>query len=275
MDKKYGKNRTSENRISSAFSHGKAIIPFITCGDPSIDITEQLVLRMADAGADLIELGIPFSDPTAEGPVIQAAEIRAVSRGVTTDKIFAMVERIRTRTEIPLLFMTYANSIFSYDATRFMERASNVHIDGIILPDLPFEERGEFSQPCRAHDITQISMIAPTSRERIEKIATQAEGFVYCVSSPGCTGIRREFSTDIAKMVTLVKEVKSIPCVIGFGIHTPEQAANMAKHSDGMVVGSTIVQICEKYGNACIPKVVEYIKTMKNALRNVDLYSFV
>ena len=254
-------------RITEAFAHGKAFIPFITCGDPSLEVTEQFVYALEEAGADLIELGIPFSDPTAEGPVIQAANVRALSGGVTTDKIFEMVEKIRKRTAIPMVFMTYANVVFSYGTERFVKKAADIGMDGLILPDVPFEEKEEFDSVCRAHDLDLISLIAPTSHERIARIAREAEGFVYCVSSLGVTGMRSSITTDIGAMVKLVKAEKDIPCAVGFGISTPEQAKKMADQSDGAIVGSAIVKLCGQYGKDCVPYVAAYVKEMKDALR--------
>lgn len=254
-------------RITEAFAHGKAFIPFITCGDPSLEVTEQLVYALEEAGADLIELGIPFSDPTAEGPVIQAANVRALSGGVTTDKIFEMVEKIRKRTAIPMVFMTYANVVFSYGTERFVKKAADIGMDGLILPDVPFEEKEEFDSVCRAHGLDLISLIAPTSHERIAQIAREAEGFVYCVSSLGVTGMRSSITTDIGAMVKQVKAEKDIPCAVGFGISTPEQAKKMADQSDGAIVGSAIVKLCGQYGKDCVPYVAAYVKEMKDALR--------
>lgn len=254
------------SKIANAFQNGKAFIPFVTCGDPSLDVTEQLVYAMADAGADLIELGIPFSDPTAEGPVIQAANVRALARGVTTDKIFDMVRRIRQKTDVPMVFMTYANVVFSYGAERFLRTASEIGMDGLILPDLPYEEKDEFDPLCRQYGLDLVSLIAPTSHERIQMIAKDANGFVYCVSSLGVTGVRSSITTDIGAMVKLVKQAKDIPCAVGFGISTPEQAANMAAVSDGAIVGSAIVKLCAQYGADCVPHVAEYVRQMKAAV---------
>ena len=254
-------------RIAEAFANGKAFIPFLTCGDPSLEVTEQLIYAMEEAGADLIELGIPFSDPTAEGPVIQAANVRALSGGVTTDKIFDMVKRLRQNTKIPMVFMTYANVVFSYGTERFIQKAASLGIDGLILPDVPFEQKEEFDSVCKKYGLDLISLIAPTSHERITQIAKEAEGFVYCVSSLGVTGMRSAITTDIGAMVQLVKAVKDIPCAVGFGISTPEQAAAMAAKSDGAIVGSAIVKLCGQYKEACVPYVKEYVKSMKDAVR--------
>ena len=254
-------------RIAEAFANGKAFIPFLTCGDPSLEVTEQLIYAMEEAGADLIELGIPFSDPTAEGPVIQAANVRALSGGVTTDKIFDMVKRLRQNTKIPMVFMTYANVVFSYGTERFIQKAASLGMDGLILPDVPFEQKEEFDSVCKKYGLDLISLIAPTSHERITQIAKEAEGFVYCVSSLGVTGMRSAITTDIGAMVQLVKAVKDIPCAVGFGISTPEQAAAMAAKSDGAIVGSAIVKLCGQYKEACVPYVKEYVKSMKDAVR--------
>ena len=253
--------------IQKAFETGKAFIPFITCGDPSLEVTEQIVYAMEEAGADLIELGIPFSDPTAEGPVIQAANVRALSGGVTTDKIFDMVRRIRQKTSIPMVFMTYANVVYSYGTERFAKAAAEIGMDGLILPDVPFEEKEEFAVPFKEQELDLISLIAPTSHERIAMIAKEAEGFVYCVSSLGVTGMRSQITTDIGAMVELVKKQKDIPCAVGFGISGPEQAKKMAAQSDGVIVGSAIVKLCEKYGADCVPHISAFVKEMKDAIR--------
>ena len=255
------------SNISKVFENGKAFIAFVTSGDPSLEITEQLVYAMDEAGADLVELGIPFSDPTAEGPVIQEANIRALSGGVTTDKIFDMVRRIRKRTQIPMVFMTYANVVFSYGTERFIKTAAQIGMDGLILPDIPYEEKDEFRPVCEKYGLSFISLIAPTSHDRIRMIAKEADGFVYCVSSLGVTGVRSRITTDVGAMVKLVKEEKDIPCAIGFGISTPEQARAMAAISDGAIVGSAIVKLCGQYGKDCIPYVKEYVEEMKAAVR--------
>ena len=254
-------------RITEAFSRGKAFIPFVTCGDPSLDVTEKIVNAMVEAGADLIELGIPFSDPTAEGPVIQGANLRALSGGVTTDKVFDMVEKIRENTDVPMVFMTYANVVFSYGTERFCKRAQEVGMDGLILPDVPYEEKEEFAEVADKYGLDLISLIAPTSHERIATIAKDAEGFVYCVSSLGVTGMRSQITTDIGAMVKLVKAQKDIPCAVGFGISTPEQAKKMAVQADGVIVGSAIVKLCESYGADCVPYIKEYVKSMKDAIK--------
>lgn len=255
------------SNIKKAFEHGKAFIPFVTCGDPSLDVTEQIVYAMERAGADLIELGIPFSDPMAEGPSIQEANIRALAGHVTTDKIFSLVRKLRKKVNIPMVFMTYANVVFSYDSERFISTCKEIGIDGLILPDIPYEEKDEFNDICEKYGIDLISLIAPTSNTRISMIAKEASGFVYCVSSLGVTGTRSEITTDIGSMVQLVKEAKDISCAVGFGISTPEQAKQMAKYADGIIVGSAIVKLCATYGKECVPYIEEYVKNMKDAIR--------
>ncbi len=255
------------NRIKKAFQNGKAFIAFITCGDPDLQTTEASVLAAVQNGADLIELGIPFSDPTAEGPVIQAANLRALTGGVTTDRVFDLVRRLRTQTDTPMVFMTYANVVFSYGAERFISTCAEIGIDGLILPDLPFEEKGEFGPICRKYGIALVSLVAPTSEGRISRIAAEAEGFLYIVSSLGVTGTRSEIKTDLASIVAAVRKATDIPCAIGFGISTPEQARKMADIADGTIVGSAIVKIIEKYGKDAPTHVGEYVKSMKDALR--------
>lgn len=257
------------SKIAQAFANGKAFIPFITCGDPDLETTAKLVRAMAAAGADLIELGIPFSDPTAEGPVIQAADLRALTAGTTTDKVFELVKDLRQDVSIPMVFMTYANVVYSYGAERFIAKAAALGIDGLILPDIPFEEKDEFAPLCRQYGLDLVSLIAPTSEQRIAMIAKEAEGFLYIVSSLGVTGVRKEITTDIGGMVQLVRDNTAIPCAVGFGISTPEQAAKMAALSDGAIVGSAIVKLIAKYGRDAVEPVAEYVKSMKEALREI------
>lgn len=255
------------SKIHEAFSDKKAFIPFITCGDPDLETTEKIVYSMAASGADLIELGIPFSDPTAEGPVIQGANIRALSKGITTDDIFDLVRRLRQKVTVPMVFMTYANVVYSYDADKFISTCAEIGIDGLILPDLPFEEKDEFYSICKKYGVDLISLIAPTSENRISMIAKEAEGFIYIVSSLGVTGVRSEIKTDIPSMVKLIRENTDIPCAVGFGISTPQQAAKMASVSDGAIVGSAIIKLIEKYGENAPGPVGEYVKSMKDALK--------
>ncbi len=254
------------SRIKNAFTDGKAFIAFITGGDPDLDTTERLIYAIDKAGADLIEIGIPFSDPVAEGPVIQAASERALAGGCTTDKLFDLVAKVRKTCEKPIVFMTYINPVFTYGKDKFMAKCAECGIDGIIIPDIPYEEKDELSAECKTHGIDFISLIAPTSHERITMIAKEAEGFVYCVSSMGVTGIRNEINTDISSMVQLVKQVNDIPCAVGFGISTPEQAEKMAGVSDGAIVGSAIVKLVARYGKNSIEKVSDYVKSMKEAV---------
>ncbi len=255
------------SRTREAFASGKAFIPFITCGDPDLETTAALVRAMADAGADLIELGIPFSDPTAEGPTIQEANLRALAGGVTTDQVFDMVEVVRREVSVPLAFMTYANVVYSYGIDRFLARMERFDMDALILPDVPFEEKEEFDPFCKAHGIDLISLIAPTSHDRTAMIAREASGFVYCVSSLGVTGTRSTITTDIGAMVRQVRESTNLPVAVGFGISTPEQAAEMAGVSDGAIVGSAIVRIVAEKGRDSVPDVADFVCGMKAALQ--------
>ncbi len=255
------------SNIQKAFQNGKAFIAFLTCGDPDLETTAKIVKEIASSGADLIELGIPFSDPTAEGPVIQAANVRAFAGNVTTDRIFDLVQRLREEVDVPLAFMTYANVVFSYGTERFLKRAAEVGIDGLILPDVPFEEKADFAPACRAHGIDFISLIAPTSHERIAMIAAEAEGFLYCVSSLGVTGMRGQITTDLGEMVRQARLANpNIPCAIGFGISTPDQARQMAGYADGVIVGSAIVRLVEQYKEEAAPVVGRYVRSMKDAI---------
>ena len=254
------------SNIYKAFSDGKAFIPFITCGDPDLETTGAAIRAMAENGADLIELGIPFSDPTAEGVVIQGANLRALRGGVTTDQIFDFVRALRKDVKIPFVFMTYANVVFSYGADAFISACAEFGIDGLILPDLPYEEKDEFLPTCRKYGVDLISMIAPTSADRIAMIAKEAEGFLYIVSSLGVTGTRSEIKTDLASIVEVVRRNTKTPCAIGFGISTPEQAHKMAAIADGAIVGSAIIKLLERYGKDAPDKIGAYVKSMKDAL---------
>ena len=257
------------DRIAKAFDHGKAFIPFIAGGDTSLEVTRQLLIAMEEAGADLIEIGLPFSDPIAEGVVIQQANERALAAGCTTDKLFDIVKEARKTVEIPLVILTYINPIFTYGKEKFMKRCVECGIDGLIVQDLPLEEKGEIQQVCREYGISIISLIAPTSKERIKAIAREAEGFIYVISSLGVTGVRKEITTDVAEMTDMVRQVTDVPCAVGFGISTPEQAEYMASVSDGAIVWSAIVRLIEQYGEECVPVVSDYVRKMKAAVKRV------
>ena len=255
------------SNIAKAFEHGKAFIAFVTCSDPDLETTGAVVRAAVENGADLIELGIPFSDPTAEGPVIQGANLRALRGGVTTDKIFAFVKELRTEVSVPMVFMTYANVIFSYGADRFISTCRNIGMDGLIVPDLPYEEKEEFLSYCEKYGVDLISLIAPTSAQRIAMIAKEAQGFLYVVSSLGVTGTRNEITTDLDAITKIVREKTKVPCAIGFGISTPEQVQKIAASADGVIVGSAIVSIVAEHGRDAAGYVGDYVKKMKDALR--------
>lgn len=254
------------SRIAQAFQNGKAFIPFVTGGDPDLETTEKLLVAMQEAGADLIEIGLPFSDPIAEGIVIQEANERALAAGCTTDKLFDMVKRARQTVTVPMVFLTYINPIFTYGKEKFMKRCVECGIDGLIVPDLPYEEKGEIKDVCEKYGVDLISMIAPTSKERIKMIAREAKGFVYVVSSLGVTGVRSEISTNVEEMTDMIREATDVPCAVGFGISKPEQAAKMAAISDGAIVGSAIVRMVAANGKGCVPVVAKYVKNMKEAV---------
>ena len=254
------------SRIGNAFNNKKAFIAFLTAGDPDYESSLKNFRAVIEAGADLIEVGIPFSDPIAEGPVIQEADIRALSSGMTTDKVFQLVKDLRKDYDLPIVFMTYANPVYHYGADKFFKNASEAGADGIIIPDCPFEERAEFDEVAGKYGIDFISMIAPTSEDRIKTIASKARGFIYVVSSLGVTGVRSEITTDLDAIVKLIKEATDTPAAIGFGISTPEQAAAMSKKADGVIVGSAMVRIVAQYGKDAPAKLSEYVKSIKNAI---------
>lgn len=256
-------------RIADAFANGKAFIPFITAGDPSLEKTEEFVLEMERAGADLIEIGIPFSDPIAEGVVIQEADLRSLNAGTTTDQIFDMVADLRTKTDMPLVFMGYLNPVFHYGYEKFFTNCEKVGISGIIIPDMPYEEKGECVDIAAAHGVDVVSMIAPTSEERIQMIASEAKGFIYVVSSMGVTGVRSEIKTDLGSILSAIKKVTDVPAAVGFGINTPEQASKIAGIADGVIVGSAIVRLAAKYGGDATPYIYDYVKSMKDAIHPV------
>lgn len=255
------------SKIQNAFSNGKAFIAFLTAGDPSAECTVNYILEMEKAGADLIEIGIPFSDPTAEGVVIQEASLRALKGGMTTEGVFQIVEEVRKKSQVPLALMTYLNPVFHYGYEAFFSRCQSLGVDGIIVPDLPFEEKREAEEVAARFGVDVISLIAPTSKERIRLIAKEAKGFIYVVSSMGVTGVRSQITTDIAGMVKEIRAVTDTPCAIGFGISTPEQAAEMAGYADGVIVGSAIVKQIEKYGEKAEKALADYVSSMKAAIK--------
>lgn len=256
------------NRISKAFENKKAFVGFLTAGDPDYESSYNNISAMIKAGADLVEIGIPFSDPIAEGPVIQNADVRALKAGMTTDKAFELVTRLRKETDIPLVFMTYLNPVFKYGYDKFFSHCKEVGIDGLICPDMPFEEKAEADTVAKKYNVSVISMIAPTSEARIKAIAEGAEGFLYIVSSLGVTGVRSEIKTDLASIMKSVKKYAKVPAAIGFGISTPEQAKKMSAISDGVIVGSAIVRLVEKYGSSAADEIYKYVKSMTDAVHN-------
>lgn len=254
-------------RIADAFKNGKAFIGFITAGDPNLETTKKIIKKMAEAGCSLVEIGIPFSDPIAEGPVIQNANIRALKNNVTTDDVFDMVSQLQNEVDIPMVFMTYLNVLFKYGYERFLENASNAGICGVIIPDMPFEEKNELQSVAKKYGIEVVSLVAPTSEDRIKMIASQSEGFVYTVSSLGVTGVRSEIKTDLESITKAIKESTDTPVAIGFGINTPEQAKKYSQIADGVIVGSAIVKLIAEYGEDAPDKVYDYVKSMTDAIK--------
>ena len=250
-------------RIKQAFAQGKVFIPFITGGDPDLETTEKLLHTLYQAGAGMIEIGVPFSDPIAEGPVIEAADERALKAGCTADQLFDLVRRVRAEIPIPLLFMTYYNPVFSYGLARFTANCAACGLDGLIVPDLPFEEREELLGPCQRQGLALISLIAPTSRERITRIAGESEDFLYCVSSLGVTGTRRDLGDSARQMIAQAKQARDLPCAVGFGVSTPEQARELAAYADGVIIGSAIVRIIAEHGRGCVAPVREFAREIK------------
>lgn len=255
------------SNIRKAFENGKAFIAFITCGDPDVETTIKAVREAVKNGADLIELGIPFSDPTAEGPVIQSANVRALKNGITTDKVFDLVKELRKDVKIPMVFMTYANVVYSYGAEKFIGICKEIGIDGLILPDIPYEEKEEFLDVCHKYEVDLISFVAPTSENRIAMIAKEAEGFIYVVSSLGVTGKRSEITTDLNAIVKIIRDNTKVPCAIGFGISNPEQAKKMSEVADGVIVGSAIVELLGKHGKDAPKYIGEFVNKMKTAIK--------
>lgn len=255
------------NKIQNAFKNGKAFIAFLTAGDPNLQKTEEYVLAMAQAGADLIEIGIPFSDPVAEGPVIAAANIRALSAEATLPRIFATIRALRKKTDVPLVFLTYLNPVFKYGYEKFFTECAASGMDGIIIPDLPYEEKNEIIGIAKKHGVDLITLVAPTSSERIRTLTADARGFIYLVSSLGVTGVREQISTDISAMVREIRSVTETPIAVGFGISSPAQAKDIARAADGVIVGSAIVRMIEKYGEDAADALIKYVSEMKAAIR--------
>lgn len=258
------------NRIECAFYNKKAFIGFITGGDPDLETTEELIYAMEEGGADIIEIGVPFSDPIAEGIVIQEANERALKAGTTMNKLFELIEKVRQKTQIPIVLLTYMNPVFLYGIESFLNRCSRSGVDGLIIPDLPYEERWEVEEYAVEYDVALIRLVAPTSKERIKKIAEGAKGFIYCVSSLGVTGIRSEVTMDAKEMCQTIRSITDTPCAVGFGIATEEQARNVATIADGVIVGSAIVKLVGEYKTESPQKVYEYVRKMSEAVQSSD-----
>lgn len=255
------------SKMKNAFANKDAFAAFITCGDPDLETTAAAVRAAAENGADLIELGIPFSDPTAESSVIQRSNLRALAGGTSTDRIFAFVKELRQEVTVPMVFMAYANVVFSYGAERFISACRDAGVGGLILPDLPFEEKEEFLPFCRKYGVDLVSVIAPAPEKRIAEIARNAEGFLYLVSGPGAAGGERRIASQFADMVKTVRANTDVPCAIEADLSAPWQAKNMAGISDGIIAGSAMVELLEQHGKEAPRYIGEYVKSVKDALR--------
>lgn len=255
------------NKIAEAFQNQKAFITYLMAGDPNLDQSAENILAAQEAGADLIEIGIPFTDPIAEGPVVENASVRALSAGVRLNNVFDMVATLKDKVHVPLVFMTYLNPVFVYGYDNFFAKCQEIGIVGIIIPDLPFEEQDEVKVVAKKYGVAVITLVAPTSEDRVAEIARQAEGFIYLVSSMGVTGVRSNITTDISAIVEAIRAVSDIPVAVGFGINQPSQVKDIAAVSDGVIVGSGIVRLVEEHGTEAKPYIYDYVHEMQGALR--------
>lgn len=261
LDEKYA--------FAGVFGKKRAFIPFITCGYPNIQTSKQIIYALAEQGADIIELGIPFSDPVAEGKTIQKANALALQQGVHCEVVFDLVEKVRVKSKVKLAFMTYANIVFAYGIDKFVEKMASLGVGGLILADVPYEERDIFASACEKCKVDFISLIAPSSKSRIEIIAKKASGFIYCVSSLGVTGVRSEIDKGLESIIDEIRKHSSVPVAVGFGISNATQAKEVAKYADGVIIGSAIVKLCEQYGTQCVKHIATFAKDIREALDNI------
>nr|WP_307991939.1 tryptophan synthase subunit alpha [uncultured Niameybacter sp.] len=255
-------NRIDKQFIQLKEEGKKAFIPFITAGDPHLEATKKFIQVLDECGSHIIELGIPFSDPIADGETIQNANVRALKNPIDLDRIFNLVEEVRPTTKAALVFLIYSNMIFHYKPANFFRRCEEVGIDGVIVPDMPIEEIEEFESVAKEYNIHMIRLIAPTSTDRVASIANGAKGFLYCVSSLGVTGTRRELTTDFDEMFSEIQEVATIPTAIGFGITTPKQVRQIKNYTDGVIVGSALVKLIEEKGEAATKDIKGFVEQM-------------
>ncbi len=261
------------SRIDSVFkalkTQGrKALIPFIVAGDPDLALTYRLVLSMAESGGDIIELGIPYSDPLADGPVNQRAAVRALKNKIKIKDIMALVKKIREKTQVPLVYLVYFNCMMQYGIKRFLSDCAESGVDGLVIPDLPYEERQNYKEFFAASSVDIIALAAPTSKDRIDEIVKDASGFIYCVTSTGVTGTRQSFGTDFAPFMEAVAAASPVPRALGFGISSPEQAAALKPYAEGIIIGSAIVQRIEESrdGTEAINRVSDFLREVKAVL---------
>lgn len=250
------------NKIENAFKNGKAFIPFVTAGDPTIADTEKFILTLDKAGASVIEIGIPFSDPVADGDVIQGANIRALKNNTTTKEVFDMCARLKGKIKAPLVFLTYHNPVFVYGYDKFFSSCKECGVDGVIIPDCPFEEHGDYEPIATKYGVTNITLVAPSSENRIQKIVQNSKGFIYLVSTSGITGVRTEIQSDLKSRYDEIRKYTKTPIAVGFGIATPDQAKAVSQVADGVIVGSAIVKIIEENGAKSNPVLDKYAKSI-------------
>lgn len=248
-----------------------ALMPFLPAGDPNLEMTREFILEMEKNGADIIELGVPFSDPLADGPTIQRSSQRALSGGVTLTKILAFLKELRKETSVPIVLMGYYNPIFHYGVERFAQDAREAGADGVIVPDLPPEEAGDLIQAARKVGLDTIFLLAPTStRERIERVVEVSRGFVYYVSLTGVTGERGELALDIGPSLTKIRDVTPMPICVGFGISTADHVQSVSRLAEGVIVGSAVVSLIEKEQNKpdCPVRVGAFIRELRQATKS-------
>lgn len=257
------------NKLREAFTKNKkTVIGFMTAGDPTFEASVQNILALAEGGADIIEIGIPFSDPIAEGAIIQQANVRALKNGMTTKRIFELVQRVREKTDTPICLITYLNPVFKYGYDRFFEDCAKSGVDGIFVPDMPFEERPEAADYAKKHGITIIPLIAPAAPERIKAIAESAngEGYIYVASAMSEAGLTEQSKQELKSVIDEAKKYTDVPTAVWFGIHTPKEAKRVAEIADGVIVESIAVELVTKHGEKSAPYIAEFIEQMKTAL---------
>lgn len=254
------------NNIKKAFEN-KALIGFLMAGDPDLNTTKEVIISMAKAGCDMVELGVPFSDPIAESSVVQSANLRALKSETYLKGIFDMIQEVRNTTQISIILHTYINPVFNYGYEEFFMKCSEVNVCGIVVPDLPYEEKSEIKEYADKYGVDIISFVVPENIDRVKMIAKEATGFIYFVPSIGSTSSMEGHFKEITSIIDILKENTNIPIALGFGINTTQQAEFFSEIADGIIVGNAIVKIVEKYGKDSPSQVFDYVKTMKSAMK--------